>query len=417
MRGELGLRCGSRGPDSIFSRHSDMPHILALGLSQQELMRLEWARTFSAEANVSLRALGRDPHGLDRRARSGGDGYFIDLEGRVTAGEIRARTPIEHVLDRDDLVETFNCVRPHLEEGNRCCAPPARPTIASSGCWTTAALPIRADNRYALATMTIDPSRTHTIVDEPPGGVAERTFLLLNGASQSLHTWDHVVPALLELGRVIRLDVPGVGESPAPEEPYSFEELAGAVLAVARPHIEGPLIVIGHAWGARAAQVLARDHGDEVTAVVIGSNGGRFPQTHSAEDVRALAQAGRAADDEAWAAAFERGYCAAGFRERDPERARWLFNLVRNTRSHRAIVAGAAERTPVASYWGRFDCPALLLYGAEDKIGTAENAEDLHAALPDSKLIYIEQAGHFVICEQPDRFASEVRAWVEERGL
>ena len=265
--------------------------------------------------------------------------------------------------------------------------------------------------------MTIDPSRTHTIVDEPPGGGAERTFLLLNGASQSLHTWDHVVPALLELGRVIRLDVPGVGESPAPEEPYSFEELAGAVLAVARPHIEGPLIVIGHAWGARAAQVLARDHGDEVTAVVIGSNGGRFPQTHSAEDVRALAQAGRAADDEAWAAAFERGYCAAGFRERDPERARWLFNLVRNTRSHRAIVAGAAERTPVASYWGRFDCPALLLYGAEDKIGTAENAEDLHAALPDSKLIYIEQAGHFVICEQPDRFASEVRAWVEERGL
>ena len=110
------------GADSILGRHSDMPHILALGLSQQELMRLEWARTFSAEANVSLRALGRDPHGLDRRA-GGGDGYFIDLdglrdlEGRVTAGEIRARTPIEHVLDRDDLVETFNCVRPHLEEG------------------------------------------------------------------------------------------------------------------------------------------------------------------------------------------------------------------------------------------------------------------------------------------------------------
>ncbi len=122
---------------AILSRHSDMPHILAFGRrSQQELMRLDWAQTFSTEANVALRALGRDRQGsigalaaVGLRA-GGGDGYFIDLDGlrelngRVTAGQIRERTIIEHVLDedgeeldRDDLIETFDWVRPHLEEG------------------------------------------------------------------------------------------------------------------------------------------------------------------------------------------------------------------------------------------------------------------------------------------------------------
>jgi tRNA(Ile2) C34 agmatinyltransferase TiaS len=122
---------------AIMSRHSDMPHVLAFGRrSQQELMRLDWAQTFSTESNVSLRALGRERRGsigalaaAGLRA-GGGDGYFIDLdglrelEGRVTAGQIRERTVIEHVLDeageeldRDDVVETFDWVRPHLEEG------------------------------------------------------------------------------------------------------------------------------------------------------------------------------------------------------------------------------------------------------------------------------------------------------------
>ena len=87
------------------------------------------------------------------------------------------------------------------------------------------------------------------------------------------------------------------------------------------------------------------------------------------------------ADDDTadqWNRSFERAYCAPGFSVRDPERAGWLFHLARTTPSNRDIVMGAMEQTPVESYWGRFDCPALLLYGADDLVGTAENAEDLH---------------------------------------
>ena len=259
--------------------------------------------------------------------------------------------------------------------------------------------------------MSIDPASIHTLVE----GDGERTFLLLNGAGQSLRTWDYAVPGLLDAGRTIRLDVPGVGESPAPDEPYSFEELGEAVLEVAEPHRVGALFVVGHAWGGRAAQVIARDH--SLDGVVIGSTGGKFAPLTSAADAGTASDPAGRSDAEAWGQRFERAYCAPGFSARDPERARWLFELARTTPSERAVVANAIQRTSVESYWGKFHCPALLLYGADDRVGHRENAEDLHRALPGSKLVYIEDAGHFVVAEQGERFAAEVRLWLEESGL
>jgi 3-oxoadipate enol-lactonase len=250
--------------------------------------------------------------------------------------------------------------------------------------------------------MSIDPNAIHTVVE----GDGERTFLLLNGAGQSLHTWDYVVPALLGSGRVIRFDAPGVGESPPPDAPYSFEELAQSAMELVERHGVGSLVVVGHAWGARAAQVIARDY--EIAGVVIGSGGGKFPPRAEPADMRTATEGAQDDDSEDWNQRFERAYCAPGFAERDPERAGWLFRLARSTPCEPSVVAGAMERTPVDSYWGQFDVPALLLYGADDLVGHAENAEDLHRRLPRSKLVFIEQAGHFVISEQPERFAAEV---------
>lgn len=123
---------------AILSRHSDMPHVLAFGRRcQQELMKLDDAGTFSSEANVRLRALGGKRLGsigalaaAGLRA-GGGDGRYVDLmglrdlEGRITAGQIRASSEVQRILDeasgepldRDDMIETGGWVRPRLDDG------------------------------------------------------------------------------------------------------------------------------------------------------------------------------------------------------------------------------------------------------------------------------------------------------------
>jgi len=122
---------------AVLSRHSDMPHALAFGRrSQQELLRLRDAETYASESNVLLRGLGGDRSGMigalaAAGLRAGGkDGLFIqlkgirELEGRVTAGQVRERTELHHIidedtgeeLDRDDTIDTLDWVRPRLME-------------------------------------------------------------------------------------------------------------------------------------------------------------------------------------------------------------------------------------------------------------------------------------------------------------
>lgn len=133
-------KAAAKGSDpglAIMGRHADLPHVLAFGRRcQTEIMRLDWALTFSNESNVALRGLGRDRRGsigalAAAGLRAGGaDGRFIDLrgirdlEGVVTAGQIRERTAIDLVIseagepiDRDDRIDTFNWIRPRLEGG------------------------------------------------------------------------------------------------------------------------------------------------------------------------------------------------------------------------------------------------------------------------------------------------------------
>lgn len=143
-------RAAAKGSDpgiAIMSRHSDIPHTLAFGRRcQTEVMRLEWALTFSNESNVGIRALGRERLGaigalaaVGLRA-GGNDGRFIDLrgirdlQGVVTAGYMREHTAIDLIIstdgepiDRDDRVETYGWVRPRLEDGKsvlRCAQSP-----------------------------------------------------------------------------------------------------------------------------------------------------------------------------------------------------------------------------------------------------------------------------------------------------
>jgi hypothetical protein len=122
---------------ALLSRHSDMPHALAFGRrAQLEVLKLEEAERYAAEANVLLRGLGGTRMGMigalsAAGLRAGGkDGRYTDLRGlrdlagRVTAGQIRATTDLQHILnedgeelDRDDPIDTFDWIRPRLEEG------------------------------------------------------------------------------------------------------------------------------------------------------------------------------------------------------------------------------------------------------------------------------------------------------------
>jgi len=52
-------------------------------------------------------------------------------------------------------------------------------------------------------------------------------------------------------------------------------------------------------------------------------------------------------------------------------------------------------------------CPTLIIHGDDDPIPFV-TAENLKAAIPSSKLIKIDQCGHFPFVEQPEEFFNAI---------
>lgn len=96
------------------------------------------------------------------------------------------------------------------------------------------------------------------------------TVLCVPGWPDLASSWKHQVTHLSSRGyRVAAIDVRGYGGSSAPTEVerYTLRELAGDVAAVAAALDDGPVVLVGHDWGAPIAWRTAILHPGRVRAV------------------------------------------------------------------------------------------------------------------------------------------------------
>jgi 3-oxoadipate enol-lactonase len=233
-------------------------------------------------------------------------------------------------------------------------------------------------------------------------GTGTPVWLLFNGNSLSLEFWGDLVRGLAQQGRVIRFDQRGVGATRA-QGSFSLLDVA-ADAAHLLAHLGVPrVIAVGHAWGGRVAQVFARDHPHLVSALVLCGTGGQWPPRLEPGLQNALTSAAKDGDRQRWERALEELYCAPGYAARDPEDFAALSELMWPARSRPRTARWDARVAPSPTYWGTARVPTLLLYGQDDRFGTAQNAEDLARTIPEARLEYFENAGHFLIREARDQ--------------
>jgi pimeloyl-ACP methyl ester carboxylesterase len=80
----------------------------------------------------------------------------------------------------------------------------------------------------------------------------------------------------------------------------------------------------------------------------------------------------------------------------------------------RAMARASAE--DVSDVLPTIDVPTLLIYGDQDERAPLFVAEQLHAAIPQSRLVVLPGAGHVCNVELPKRFNDEVRAFLGAVG-
>jgi pimeloyl-ACP methyl ester carboxylesterase len=230
--------------------------------------------------------------------------------------------------------------------------------------------------------------------------------------------WQPQISGLAQYASVYAMDLRGHGESSAGQKEFSMDLFADDLAAfITVLGLKQPVILCGLSMGGYAAFAFYRKYPQFVSGLILTA-------TKAAAD----SQEAKANRDKAIETAREQGRDAifTGMLAKflAPKNASDQTNLVNTTRSIMENAAG--EQTIVKDLVALRDrpdatpdlqgikVPTLIVHGAEDQIIPVTEAQAMHSAIPASRLVILQNAGHLLNLEQPERFNEAVANFLEQ---
>ena len=204
--------------------------------------------------------------------------------------------------------------------------------------------------------------------------------------------------ALAQKYRVIALELPGFGESPANTRSQSVQELAGTMAQAAAQVVQEPYTLIGTSFGANVALWQTLQSPATVEALVLIAPTALLPA--------AAPLAGAPAD------AAKRLFA-------HPEKARGLASvnpgIVAKGQALVQRLTGGMHDVEAERRLGEIPCATLVLFGSEDKMVAPEAARLYRERIPNSNIAFVYDAGHLIEAERPEALVNAVSDYVELR--
>jgi pimeloyl-ACP methyl ester carboxylesterase len=79
----------------------------------------------------------------------------------------------------------------------------------------------------------------------------------------------------------------------------------------------------------------------------------------------------------------------------------------------KGALMGMKARPDATPLLAGIDVPTLVLHGEDDQLIPVEEAQAMHAAIPNSRLEVLPGAGHLLNLERPDAFNQSVRRFLQ----
>jgi 3-oxoadipate enol-lactonase len=219
--------------------------------------------------------------------------------------------------------------------------------------------------------------------------------------------WEPLVPLLTDRHRVVRYDLRGFGEAPAPSQEFSAsDDLAELLDAL---EIDRAALV-GCSNGGRVALQFAIERPERVTRLTLLS--ASLPEHDWSADVIAVWEAEEAAADlDAVVEGNVRAWLAGPRRrleDLDPGVRALAADMARKT-EEAYLAAEAEERTPappLGERLGAVTAPTLVVDAELDFPDYAAIADRIAAGIPGARRATIEGAGHLSPLERPEAVAA-----------
>jgi 3-oxoadipate enol-lactonase len=231
--------------------------------------------------------------------------------------------------------------------------------------------------------------------------------LFIHGHPFNRTMWAPQIQSLRWKYRTIAPDLRGYEESACGSETvYTQESFAGDLIRLLDHLSVARACIVGLSMGGQIAMEFARAFPDRTAALVLAAT---FPQAETPEGVT---NRNRMADR-----LLAEGVALAGSEmlckligptslKRQPSIASTVYRMICATDPAGAAAAlrGRALRLDYRESLAQIKVPCLIVLGTDDAYSTVDEAETIHAAIPNSKLEIFPNIGHMPNLEDEDRF-------------
>ncbi|MEX0629141.1 MAG: alpha/beta hydrolase [Chloroflexota bacterium] len=240
-------------------------------------------------------------------------------------------------------------------------------------------------------------------------------LVLLHGGPLDSREWRHQLDGLADDFTVVAWDMPGCGGSDDPPEHFRTRDYADCLAAF----IEGLGLVwphvLGLSFGSGLALELYRWHPTTPRTLILASAyagwAGSLPPEVAEQRKQGMLRRIELSPEE-----FAGEFLPSLLTDSAPAE---LVDEVRAILSdfhpagQRALLSSGFAEHDVRDVLPRIDVPTLLLYGDRDVRSPLSVAEDMHARIPRSRLVFLPGVGHMGDMEAPERFNAEVRGFLK----
>lgn len=244
--------------------------------------------------------------------------------------------------------------------------------------------------------------------------------IFLNGLGGPKEGWRFQVPVLAEHFRVLTIDNRGVGESDAPDHPYTIQMFAHDAANVMTALGWSDAHVVGQSMGGMIAQefALAFPHRTKSVAILCSTPGGSNAVPPRPEVLELWSKRDSMSPEEFERRSAELGYSAT-FRRKHPDLLEELIAEARAMRPEEYVFRRhleAAMKHDASARLRWIEAPALVVHGTDDALLPHPNGESIARLVRHSRLELFDGAGHALGVERQEELNALLGAWFDENS-